>query len=149
MHDHLTLAYLAGVIDSDGYVTVHRSTRAGKDYYAARIGVAGTRREPHDLAASLWGGRVACYEPKNPRHRAQYQWNRTGDPALVAILDVLPYLRVKTAQAWLAVEVQEHVQAGRGPDPYPWLGPDHDPGALLAERRAEAVEVLNQWRRAA
>lgn len=146
--DPLTLAYLAGVIDSDGYITIHRSTRSGRHYYAARIGVAGTRRQPHDLAASLWGGTVGRYEPRDPRHRSQYQWSRTGGPAVAAILAVLPYLRVKVPQALLALDVQEHVLAGRGDDPYPWLGPDYDPGPTLAACRAEVVDLLNQGRAA-
>lgn len=149
MADELVLAYMAGVIDSDGYITVHRSTRVGVHYYAARIGVAGTRRQPHDLAASLWGGTVSAYWPRNARHRIQYQWSRTGDPATAPILAVLPYLRVKKDQARLALEVQEHVQFGRGDDPHPWFGPDYDPGPFFCERRAEVVEVLNQGRRMA
>lgn len=141
------LAYLAGVFDSDGYITVHRSTRNGVDYYAARVGIAGTRREPHDLAASIWGGTVSRYEPKNPRHRSQYQWSRTGDPALNIIIAVLPYLRVKVTQAWLAVEAQEHVQHGRGDDPYPWMPAGYDARPFLADCRNETVYVLNQGRR--
>ncbi|MBQ0867403.1 hypothetical protein [Streptomyces sp. RK75] len=148
MHD-LDLAYLAGVIDSDGYITVHRSLRNGKAYYAARIGIAGTRRQPHDLAVSLWGGRVSRYEPKSPRHRAQYQWSRTGDTAAIAITQIQPHLRVKREQARLALEAQEHVVFGRGENPYPWMPADYDPEPLLARLRDEVVHVLNQDRRAA
>lgn len=143
------LAYLAGVIDSDGYITVHRSVRNGKAYYAARIGIAGTRRQPHDLAASFWGGTVSLYTPKDPNHRSQYQWSRTGDGAVGPIEAVRPYLRVKSEQARIALEVQEHVQFGRGDDPFPWFGPGYDPADLLAELRTEVVTVLNQDRRAA
>lgn len=149
MPDALTLAYLAGVIDSDGYITVHRSVRKGKAYYAARIGIAGTRRQPHDLAASLWGGKVSLYEPKNPRHRGQYQWSRSGDGAVAPISEVQPYLRVKQEQARIALEVQEHILDGRGDDPYPWMLPDYDPTPFLAECRDEMVFALNQGRRVA
>lgn len=141
------LAYLAGVIDSDGYITVHKSTRGGIDYYAARVGIAGTRRQPHDLAASIWGGTVSRYEPRNPRHRVQYQWSRTGDAALVVITAVRSYLRVKADQAMLAIEVQEHVMHGRGDEPYPWMPAGYDPKPFLDECRSEVVEVLNQGRR--
>lgn len=147
MPEPTVLAYLAGVIDSDGYITVHRSTRNGKAYYAARIGIAGTRREPHDLAASLWGGNVSHYQPKNPRHRGQFQWSRTGDTAVGPITDVQPYLRIKQEQARIALEAQEHVLHGRGDDPYPWMLPDYDPGTFLAELRDEVVHVFNQGRR--
>lgn len=137
--DPLTLAYLAGVIDSDGHVTIHRSTRAGRRYYAARVGIAGTRRAPHDLAASLFGGRVSVHVPRSPAHRPQFQWSRTGRPAVAVIEALLPFLRVKRDQALLALQLAEHVEFGRGEDPYPWFGPDFDPGqrseALLEELR--------------
>jgi hypothetical protein len=147
MSDPLTLAYLAGVIDSDGYITVTHCVRKGRSYFSARVGIAGTRRQPHDLASSIWGGKVSRYEPKNPRHRAQFQWSRDGDGAVPVIEAIQPYLRIKGDQAQIALEVQEHVQFGRGDDPYPWLSPDYDPVPHLAEMRAEVVRVLNQDRR--
>lgn len=140
--DPLVIAYLAGVIDSDGYITIHRSTRGGSTYYAAKIGISGTRREPHDLAASIWGGKVSRYVPRNASHRPQYQWSRTGDPAIFPIEAVSPYLRVKNEQAHIALMLQEHVQAGRGPDPYPWFGPDYDPRPQWQELRDEIVEAM-------
>lgn len=45
---------------------------AGEWYFGAVIGVSGTRRQPHDLAASLWGGTVWLYTPKDPT-----QWRPT------------------------------------------------------------------------
>jgi hypothetical protein len=148
MIDPTVLAYLAGVIDSDGHITIHRSRRGETLYHAARIGISGTRREPHDLAASLWGGKVGLYYPKNPRHRPQYQWSLTGAKAAEAIAAVQPFLRVKAEQAFLALELHEHVDAGRSEDPYPWFGPDYDPAAAREAMRQEVVTTLNQDRRA-
>ncbi|MEU1078215.1 hypothetical protein ABZ404_37125 [Streptomyces sp. NPDC005878] len=143
----LTLAYLAGVIDSDGFISINRSTRKGRLYFGAVIGISGTRPQPHELAASLWGGQIYCYQPKNPRHRAQYQWSRQGEGAVAAILAIQPYLRIKQEQARIALEAQEHISEGRCEDPYPWFGPDYDPNVLLNELRDEMVFVLNQGRR--
>ena len=147
MSDDLTFAYLAGVIDSDGFITINRSVRKGKAYFGAVIGISGTRPQPHELAASLWGGTVSCYQPKNPQHRPQYQWSRQGDGAVAPILAVQPYLRIKQEQARIALEAQEHVLEGRGDDPYPWFGPHYDPSSVLNELRNEMVFVLNQGRR--
>jgi hypothetical protein len=147
MRDPLVLAYLAGVIDSDGYVTIQRTRHAGRTYYGARIGVSGTRRQPHDLAASLWGGTVSRYTPKNLRHRAQFQWSRSGVAAATAINEVLPFLRVKAEQARIALELNEHLELGRAVDPYPWFGPDYD-AAVHAEELVAEIRPLNQDRRA-
>jgi hypothetical protein len=149
MTDATTLAYLAGVIDSDGFITINRSTRNGKAYFGAVIGISGTRSQPHELASSLWGRKVAAYQPKNPRHRLQFQWSRQGDAAIDPILSIQPFLRVKQEQARIALEAQEHILDGRGEDPYPWMGPHYDPAALLNELRDEMVYVLNQGRHTA
>lgn len=147
MPDDVTLAYLAGVIDSDGFISITQARHRGRLYFAATVGISGTRTEPHELAASLWGGNVYRYDPKNPRHRPQFQWSRQGDSAAEVISEVSPFLRVKADQAALALACQQHVQFGRGPDPYPWFGPDYDPTADLMEMRSEMVLILNQSRR--
>lgn len=140
------LAYLAGMIDADGYITINRSTRAGVAYYGAQVGISGTRRQPHDLAASLWGGKVSLYQPKNPRHRGQYQWSRQGDVAIGIITALLPYLRIKLDQARVALELQEHCIFGRGDDPFPWFSAGYNPTPFREELVAE-IRELNQWRR--
>lgn len=132
-------AYLAGVIDSDGYITTTRGFHSGVMYSGAKIGIAGTRREPHDLAASLFGGKVSRYEPKNPRHRAQFQWSRSGEAALAMIKVVYPYLRIKRAQADLAVTLQGFVWE------LPWLYPSTCTRALDAMHKE--MRELNQSRR--
>lgn len=137
--DPLVLAYLAGVIDSDGYITTQRTIRKGVTYSCAKVGIAGTRRDPHDLAASLFGGNVSRYVPKDPRHRPQFQWSRVGTRASVVLEAVLPYLRVKRRQGELALNLQELVWHA------PWMYP-----APVDEHLEEIhleVRSLNQHRR--
>jgi hypothetical protein len=140
-----TLAYLAGMIDGDGYISITRSVRAGKEYFGAQIGIAGTRPEPHRLAASLWGGIVSRYEPANPNHRAQYQWQRMGASAVAAIEAIYPYLLIKQEHASLALALHEHVRECRSDDPFPWFSPDYDPVVAMRAMRDEMI-ALNQSR---
>lgn len=146
-HDPLVLAYLAGIIDADGYVSIQRSTHKGRVYYGPKLGIAGTRREPHDLAASLWGGAVSMYTPKNPDHRPQFQWGRHGAVAAVAIGEILPYLRIKAEHGDLALQLWDHLQNGRTDDPYPWFGPDYDPSELSQSLRDEIAALNIRGRR--
>jgi hypothetical protein len=139
------LAYLAGMIDGDGYITITRSTRKGKDYFGAQVGIAGTRREPHDLAASLFGGKVSCYQPANPNHRPQFQWQRMGKAAVPVLGAILPYLLIKSQHAVLALELQEHAEQITYEDPFPWFGPDYDPLPAMRRMREEMIE-MNQSR---
>lgn len=139
------LAYIAGVIDSDGYITINQSQRQGRLYHAPQVGIAGTRRQPHDLAASLWGGKVSRHEPKNPVHRAQYQWSRQGEAAAEIIEAIFPYLLVKSDHAVVALELWESVRDGRTDDPFPWFGPEYDPLHHRIALRSEIID-LNQSR---
>ena len=144
-HDPLVLAYLAGMIDGDGYISITRSIHRGRLYFGPQIGIAGTRREPHDLAASLWGG--AVYEYRNGIHRPQFQWSRVGATAAMAIEAVLPYLRIKVDNALLALELWQHLNDGRhtADDPFPWFGPDYDPSEARDDMREQMIG-LNQSR---
>ena len=145
-----TYAYLAGMIDGDGYITITRSTRGGKDYFGAQVGIAGTRRDPHDLAASLFGGKVSCYQPANPKHRPQFQWQRMGKAALPVIEGILPYLLLKKEHALLALELQELATEASSPDPFPWFGPDYDPLAAMRRMRDEIIgmnQSRSRWRK--
>lgn len=128
--NQLDFAYLAGVIDSDGYVTIHRyRCPKGKRYYAAKVGIAGTRRASHDLAASYFGGIVGCYIPKNISHRPQFQWSRQGRSARPVIDAILPYLRLKHVQGSLALDLQDIIDQARldGDEAFPWAPAGWDP----------------------
>lgn len=139
--DPLLLSYLAGIIDADGYISIRRSKGAKAVYFGPTIGIAGTRREPHDLAASFWGGMVRLYSPRDSTHRSQFQWSLCGRAAAGAIADVEPYLRVKSEQAFLALQLWEHLEFGRLDDPYPWFGPDYDPRSHSEDFRCEIAAV--------
>jgi hypothetical protein len=145
MVEPTTLAYLAGMIDGDGYITINRSVRKGYVYHAPQVGIAGTRREPHDLAASIWGGKVTCFTPRNPAHRPQFQWTRQGEAAAEIIRAIAPYLLVKAEHAWLALHLWEHVLEGKSPDPFPWYGPHFEPKRERDEMRQWMID-MNQSR---
>jgi len=140
-----TLAYLAGMIDGDGFITITRSVRAGKEYFGAQVGIAGTRREPHDLAASLWGGSVYCHRPANPQHRPQFQWQRMGKGAVPVLEAIFPYLLIKQEHAILALELQDHAIEATAADAFPWFGPSFDPITAMRRMRAQMVG-MNQSR---
>lgn len=146
-HDATIFAYLAGMIDGDGYISIQVSTKDSR-YFTPVVGIAGTRREPHDLAASIWGGKVHRYVPKNPAHRPQFQWSIYGAEAVAAIESIYPYLRIKQAQADVAFEAWTILQDRRftRDDPFPWFGPDFDSIVRLSDL-ADEIAGLNLWRR--
>ena len=139
------LAYLAGMIDGDGYVSIVRSVRKGVEYFAPQVGISGTLSAPHDLAASIWGGKVTRYVPTNPSHRPQFQWSRQGAVALQVLESIYPYLLLKQEHALLAMELHELVVESRQEDPFPWFGPYYDPIHDMRRMREEMIG-MNQSR---
>lgn len=150
------LAYPAGIVDSDGFITVHRATKNlrrgaaewSATYFSAKVGIAGTRRQPHDFAAGLFGGRVRAYQPKNPAHRVQFQWDISGRMAAVMLRAIRPFLLVKVEQADLALQLQELVERQFDQIKLTQKPPYRIPPEMTAEREVlcTAIRVLNQDR---
>lgn len=153
------LAYLAGVLDSDGFISIQRTTknchrgafRWTATYFQARVGIAGTRREPHDFAAARFGGSIHAHTPKNPADRVQFQWVASGRMAAAVILAVRPFLLIKGEQADLTLELQALVQRQFAEIKATQRPPYRVPPEMAAERDRlfVAVRALNQDRQAA
>lgn len=116
-----TYAYLAGIIDADGHITVSKANRrlasgTVATYFTPRVGITGTRNAPHELAKTTFGGSLSRQVPKDPAHRLVWFWAIEGGQAAAALRLLLPYLRVKVEQAKVAIELAEvlAVQAAAG-----------------------------------
>ncbi len=104
--DKLTLAYLAGVLDSDGTIGVKRNTYSVRVIgdstqatYSERIHIRQVTREAVDLFAATFGGNVTPEEPHAKRGRPLWKWGQTDLKAAATLAALLPYLRIKRAQA--------------------------------------------------
>lgn len=129
--DRGLLAYCAGVLDSDGYIGVRRSTywmrtRKGgaQPIYSERICVK--QAEPHAvvLLHELFGGHLLMAKPaaNTKRGRPLYSWSVTDLKAAECLKALAPYLRIKKQQAFNCLELRdaknkskkERVAYGRG-----------------------------------
>lgn len=106
------LAYAAGVIDSDGYIGVHRSTYAmrvrgdaSQAVYSPRVQVKQVTPEALDLLGELFGGYRGAASPTATRGRPLGIWSVHSAAAGVVCAALLPYLRIKRDQALNAIEV--------------------------------------------
>jgi excisionase family DNA binding protein len=114
------LAYAAGVIDSDGYIGVRRSTYGmrvlgdcGQAVYGPRVVVKQVTLPAIDLLQELFGGAITVSRASAARGRPLHAWEVHSAAAGVACRALLPYLRIKSAQAQNAVEVAEINREGR------------------------------------
>lgn len=108
-----TLAYLAGVIDSDGYITIKRSTYhsrvQGKNWnpsYQEVVGIKQVAPEAIDLLHGLFGGYRGTQRPSAKHGKPLHTWQVTNLQAAKLILALRPYLRIKARQADVALELR-------------------------------------------
>ena len=103
--DELTLAYLAGCMDSDGYFTIRRDdypVRAGKQLtptYQEQVGLRQVTPFVPTLLHSLFGGSLYVTKPSTPNGRPLVSWHANSIKASTAVRALLPFLHVKTEQA--------------------------------------------------
>jgi hypothetical protein len=100
------LAYLAGAMDSDGSIGIRRSTysmRVSGDSrqpaYSERICLKQVTPQIPELLKETFGGSLMMQKPSAAKGRPLYYWEATNAVAAKAIVLMLPYLRIKRAQA--------------------------------------------------
>lgn len=108
------IAYLAGVLDSDGTIGVKRSTyavRVTKDShqpsYSERIHIRQVERQALDLFSALFGGSVSVQPAATPNRKPLFRWGLTDRKAATALRVLLPHLRIKRLQANNCLRLRE------------------------------------------
>ena len=103
----LTLAYLAGLVDGEGSISIKYNKKT--KVYSATIAVGMTQKEGLDLLVETFGGKLREDLTSN-RKSTMYRWQLTSKPDVTRVLEaLLPYLRVKKE---LAVKVLRFYSEG-------------------------------------
>ena len=99
-------AYLAGAMDADGSIGVRRSTYAMRvrgdarqPTFSERICFKQVTPEVPELLKATFGGSLMIQSPSATNGRPLYYWEATDAVAARALGLMLPYLRIKRAQA--------------------------------------------------
>lgn len=125
--DALTLAYLAGAMDSDGSFGIKRSTYAMRvrgdatqPVYSERAMLKQVTPEIPALLHECFGGTLRR-EVKGGNFKPLHAWMTTDTNAAKVAEALLPYLRVKRRQAELLLELRE-TKASRYRQAAHWFG---------------------------
>lgn len=125
----LELAYCAGVIDSDGTIGIKRSTYAmrcrgdaSQAMYSERVGVRQVEPAAIEVLHRLFGGYRGINDPNAKRGKPLHCWQVSDMRAARCLALIVPYLRIKRAQAENCLSLREvkdaskawRVQKGRG-----------------------------------
>jgi hypothetical protein len=112
--DTITLAYLAGAIDSDGSISIKKSTyhkRVRKDatnpVYSERVMLKQVTPDIPQLLQKTFGGSCVITKCYSDNSKDLWSFNCTDKIAAHLCNQLLPYLRIKRRQAELALELRE------------------------------------------
>ena len=144
-----TLAYVAGVVDSDGCIGICRKKRTNGYgiVYSARLSVTNTDQPLVDWLKSEFGGFISIRKKAQEHHKTTYTWIISEQKMAVVLRQLLPYLRIKGRQAALLIELKEGMEnlANRQG---PWREQRvHSEEMDRREAIYEQIKVLNDDRR--
>lgn len=101
-----TLAYAAGVIDSDGSIGIRRSTYAMRvtgdaktPVFAVRVCVKQVQPEAVRILKLTFGGSLMLQSPSVTKGKPLHYWEIHSRTAVAMLRAIRPYLLIKSAQA--------------------------------------------------
>lgn len=97
--DEVEKAYLAGIVDGEGTITLMKHHR--NETHIPFVGIANNNLVLLEWIKSIVGGNICAKKKRLPHHNNSYVLNIRQDRALRFINDIKKYLIVKRAQAEL------------------------------------------------
>lgn len=108
------VAYLAGLIDSDGYIGIVKSKpnkAAGckNPAYVLTVNFTNTNQDIMDWLVETFGGKYYARKmPENRNWKQCYNWINTNQKGRIILELLKDHLRVKKAQAYLCLELMDN-----------------------------------------
>lgn len=116
-YNNFDLAYIAGFFDGEGCVTISKQTERpnakrqnGRSRFALQVSLTQKSRDTLDWVSLLFGGRVGFHQAKTIKFLC-YRWTLTKKKdQQIFLRAILPFLRLKKAQAEYALQYLETVR---------------------------------------
>jgi len=115
-----TLAYLAGIMDADGFFTIKRNTyamRVRKDSanptYQERLGLKQVQPEAVKLIHKHFGGYYRIDKPNCKNGKPLHSVGLSCRKAIVFIEAILPFLQLKQKQTKILLCLRKSIEQGR------------------------------------
>jgi hypothetical protein len=118
----LDLAYLAGVIDSDGTIGIGIDRHRGRTTqeqtvksprFFEFIACSQMETEALELMVSTFGKKIYNRKPRGNSKTGMFCWSLNNIHACTAISALLPYLRIKRRQAEIVLKLRSIKDRGR------------------------------------
>jgi len=88
-------AYVAGILDGEGSVTIYSYTKNERSDYGGYIAITSTTLELIKWLHKELGGNYCKKKKEKPSRKQGYRWNLYGQAAAVVLWRLYPYLIVK------------------------------------------------------
>src|SRR5215471_14244408 len=99
----LDLAYLAGIVDGEGSVGLDKMGTQNQRWVNIRfhpqVTVVNANMDLMVWLSASFGGTFRPRQQQRPYHKQTWRWKLTGRAAADLCQDLLPFLRIKHAQA--------------------------------------------------
>jgi|SRR3989344_1219440 len=102
-------AYLAGLMDGEGCISIRKTFQYGKDQFKPMVEVGMTDIEPMMLLQKTFGG---SYWPEIVRgmNLPVTKWRVTGSHVIPVLEPLLPYMLAKRRQAEIALSLARRIK---------------------------------------
>ena len=143
-----TAAYVAGVVDGEGYIGVAKTKGTGSmrsTRYAGVLIVGNTSRPSIEELVSVHGIGSVSYRRGGERTKGFYLWAIQSRSARDVLVRIRPYLVVKRAQADLVIEFVDGFESFKGGRPGKFGG--QTVSDLELARRSRIYEELRRLNR--
>lgn len=119
MKRELQVAYLAGVMDSDGWFTIHKHTPAGTNaVYSPDLGINQATPECVELAYELYEGKLGKIDYSNSKGRhskkPMFTWKPHKGNMTIVLEELIPHLRIKHEKAKLLLRLKKDIDFHKG-----------------------------------
>jgi hypothetical protein len=108
-------AWLAGILDGEGCLSVGRNNGAGGRYIGLHVVVRMADEDAVRRAYTIAGvGTLKLHRPFTTNRRALWEWNTSSQEAARTLRLVLPYLVTKRVQAKWFIKLATRMAGRRG-----------------------------------
>jgi len=102
------LAYFAGLFDGEGSICItrHKPKRGISEQHTLLCLLSMTNREAVSAFRDCFGGGMTVHERSNGKRKLMWGWVMSSNKARIFLESILPFLRIKKAEAVIAIEFQ-------------------------------------------
>lgn len=102
-------AYVAGIIDGEGTITLTRLYKNAR-WKTPIVSVSSTTQEILEFLRGLYGGPIVKHKTYQPHHKQSWSWRLERRRAIQLCEDILPFLLEPEKRYRAALLVQEYVE---------------------------------------